>query len=72
MGFFEHGKVPPELSNEVENAITAIKTQPRKMLNRFKKLKTDERSNGKNNENASKKPSRKTREKTSDKKKDNS
>ncbi len=33
MGFFEHGKVPPELSNEVENAITAIKTQPRKMLN---------------------------------------
>ena len=28
MDFFEHGKVPAELSNEVEHAITAIKTQP--------------------------------------------
>jgi len=62
MDFFEHGKVPSELSNEVESAITAIKTQPRIVLDRFKKPKT--------NEEANKNSSKKTKEKTSNKKKD--
>lgn len=70
MDFFEHGKVPAELSNEVENAITKIKTQPRKFLNRFKKSKTDDKSNERinGNENTDKKSGKKT----SDKKEDNS
>ena len=76
MDFFEHGKVPAELSNEVEHAITAIKTQPKRVLNRFKKLKTDEKSSEEIDENANvgtgKKSRRKTGEKTNDKKKDNS
>jgi capsular exopolysaccharide synthesis family protein len=75
MGFFEHGKVPTELSDDVENAITAIKTQPRRVLNRFKRSKTDEESDERTNGNAStgKKSRRRTGEKTSDnKKKDNS
>jgi len=74
MGFFEHGKVPSELSNEVENAISAIKTQPRKILNRFKKSKTDEETNEKisGNGNTGKRSRRKTGEKTDDKGKNNS
>ena len=61
MDFFEHGKVPAGLSNEVENAITKIKTEPRKLLNRFKKSKTDDQSNKRINgdENADKKPGKK-------------
>jgi capsular exopolysaccharide synthesis family protein len=39
MDFFEHGQVPPEMAEGVENAITAIKTQPRKMVDRLKKSK---------------------------------
>ena len=44
MNFFEHGEVPPEMTEGVESAITAIKTQPRKMTQRLKKS----RKNGKN------------------------
>lgn len=39
MDFFEHGKVPPEVSSNVESAITAIKTQPRNVLSRIRKTK---------------------------------
>lgn len=72
MGFFEYGKVPSELSDEVENAITAIKTQPRKVLNRFKKAKTDENPNGKESENSNKKSNNKANEKTGNTKKEKS
>ena len=30
--FFERGEVPPDMAEEFENAITAIKTQPRNLL----------------------------------------
>jgi capsular exopolysaccharide synthesis family protein len=63
MDFFEHGKVPTELTEEVENAITTIRTQPRNVLNRFKSKKSDD---------ANKNTNRKTKGKTNDKKKDNS
>lgn len=39
MDFFERGKVPPEVTSNVESAITAIKTQPRNVLNRMRKTK---------------------------------
>jgi capsular exopolysaccharide synthesis family protein len=39
MDFFEHGKVPAGMAVEVQNAITAIKTQPRKMVSRIRKSK---------------------------------
>ncbi|MGZ9234171.1 MAG: polysaccharide biosynthesis tyrosine autokinase [Anaerolineales bacterium] len=44
MDFFEHGKVPDELATDVQSAITAIKTQPRNMLNRIKKSKANGKS----------------------------
>jgi hypothetical protein len=44
MDFFEHGRVPDEVATEVESAITAIKTQPRNMLNRIKKSKANGKS----------------------------
>jgi len=47
MDFFEHGQVPSEMSEGVESAITAIKTQPRKMADRLKKS----RKNGKDGKN---------------------
>lgn len=47
MNFFEHGQVPPEMSEGVENTITAIKTQPRKITERLKKS----RKNGRNSKN---------------------
>jgi len=37
MAFFEHGQLPPEVATEVENAIAAIKTQPRNLLQRVRK-----------------------------------
>lgn len=39
MDFFEHGKMPTELATDVESAITAIKTQPRNMINQMQKTK---------------------------------
>jgi Mrp family chromosome partitioning ATPase len=45
MDFFEHGQVPPEMAEGVESAITAIKTQPRKMISRLKKPKKNGKSN---------------------------
>ena len=44
MDFFEHGQVPSEMTQGVESAITAIKTQPRRMSQRLKKS----RKNGRN------------------------
>ena len=44
MDFFEHGQVPPEMAEGVESAITAIKTQPRKMISRLKKPKKNGKS----------------------------
>ena len=39
MEFFEHGKVPTNVATGVEKAITAIKTQPRNMVDRIRKSK---------------------------------
>jgi capsular exopolysaccharide synthesis family protein len=44
MDFFEHGRVPDEVTTEVESAITAIKTQPRNVLNRIKRSKANGKS----------------------------
>jgi capsular exopolysaccharide synthesis family protein len=44
MDFFEHGKVPSDVATEVEKAITAIKTQPRNMVDRIRKLKKNGKS----------------------------
>jgi len=44
MDFFEHGKVPTEMAVEVQNAISAIKTQPRKMASRIRKSKRNHTS----------------------------
>ena len=38
MAFFEHGDVPDDVAQEVEHAITAIKTQPRNLVSRMNKL----------------------------------
>jgi succinoglycan biosynthesis transport protein ExoP len=37
MAFFEHGQMPSEVSDGIESAISAIKTQPRNMIERMKK-----------------------------------
>jgi capsular exopolysaccharide synthesis family protein len=39
MAFFEHGEVPDDVAMEVEHAITAIKTQPRNLVNKIRKSK---------------------------------
>lgn len=44
MAFFERGEVPPEVVEEVEHAITAIKTQPRELVNRMRKPKKKSKS----------------------------
>ena len=43
MDFFEHGQVPSEMAEGVESAITAIKTQPRKLVKRIKRPKKNGR-----------------------------
>jgi Mrp family chromosome partitioning ATPase len=43
MDFFEHGDVPPEVADGVESAISAIKTQPRNIMERIKKSKENGR-----------------------------
>ena len=62
MDFFEHGKVPSDVATGVEKAITAIKTQPRNVANRIRKLKTIEKAS----EGTNGKTNRKTTEKVSD------
>ena len=37
LDFFEHGDVPPEMATTVEKAVTAIKTQPRSFIGKFRK-----------------------------------
>jgi Mrp family chromosome partitioning ATPase len=44
VSFFEHGDVPPEVAEGIETAITAIKTQPRTLVERLRKS----RKNGRN------------------------
>jgi polysaccharide biosynthesis transport protein len=44
MDFFEHGKFPTEMTSNVEDAITAIKTQPKDFLSRFRKSKGNGKS----------------------------
>ena len=44
MAFFEHGDVPDDVALEVENAITAIKTQPKNLVNRIRKSKKNGKS----------------------------
>jgi len=44
MAFFEHGEVPDEVALEVEHAITAIKTQPRNLVNKIRKPKKNGKS----------------------------
>lgn len=45
MAFFEHGALPSDVSLEVQNAITAIKTQPRNLVNRIRKPKSRKKEN---------------------------
>lgn len=44
MDFFEHGQLPPDMAESVELTITAIKTQPKQIVERLRKSK----KNGKN------------------------
>lgn len=44
MAFFEHGEVPDDVAQEVEHAITAIKTQPRNLVNKMRKSKKNGKS----------------------------
>jgi polysaccharide biosynthesis transport protein len=37
LAFFEHGEVPQQVADTVEKAVTAIKTQPRSLVGKFKK-----------------------------------
>lgn len=37
LDFFEHGDLPPEVATTVEKAVTAIKTQPRNLAEKFRK-----------------------------------
>lgn len=39
--FFEHGKIPAEVTTGVQSAVTAIKTQPRNLLIRMRKRKNN-------------------------------
>jgi capsular exopolysaccharide synthesis family protein len=52
MAFFEHGEVPKDVALEVENAITAIKTQPRNLVNRIRKPKSRKSENSQKNNGA--------------------
>jgi capsular exopolysaccharide synthesis family protein len=40
--FFEYGKLPPAMTNDLENAIAAIKTRPKSLFKRNRKPKKDE------------------------------
>lgn len=42
LDFFEHGELPPEVATTVEKAVTAIKTQPRNLVESFKKTPKEE------------------------------
>ncbi len=44
MAFFEHGEVPDDVAMEVEHAITAIKTQPRNLVNKMRRPKKNGKS----------------------------
>jgi capsular exopolysaccharide synthesis family protein len=65
--FFEHGKIPPDMATGVENAISAIKTQPRDMLSRIKKTKKNEKTTEKTSEKINKQSDKKVSEKSNKK-----
>ncbi len=46
MAFFEHGEVPEEMAEDVQKAITVIKTQPRELVNKIRKTRVKARKNG--------------------------
>lgn len=50
ISFIERGEVPPEVAEGVEHAITAIKTQPRSMMERLRRSRKHRKShnNGRN------------------------
>jgi Mrp family chromosome partitioning ATPase len=43
--FFEYGKVPEEMAEDVEQAITAIKTKPKNIFIRSRKVKNNDKTN---------------------------
>ncbi len=47
VSFLEHGDVPPEVAEGIETAITALKTQPRTMIERLRKSRKNGRNGGK-------------------------
>jgi capsular exopolysaccharide synthesis family protein len=44
LAFFERGEVPDGVSSSIEKAITAIKTQPRELIDRMRKSKKNSKS----------------------------
>lgn len=46
LAFFERGEVPPEVGARIESAITAIKTQPRDLVNRIRKSRKNGKTRG--------------------------
>lgn len=50
ISFIEHGEVSPDVAEGVEHAITAIKTQPRKVMERLRRSRRNGKS-GKNGRN---------------------
>jgi capsular exopolysaccharide synthesis family protein len=50
ISFIEHGEVPSDVTQGIESAITAIKTQPKNMMERLRKSRRNGR-NGKNGKN---------------------
>jgi capsular exopolysaccharide synthesis family protein len=44
MAFFEHGDMPADVAAGVESAITAIKTQPRNLVNKIRKTRSKKSS----------------------------
>lgn len=44
LAFFERGEVPREVAMEVEHAITAIKTQPRDLVNKIRKSRAKKKA----------------------------
>ena len=51
ISFIEHGEVPSDVAQGIESAITAIKTQPKNMMERLRKSRKNGR-NGKNGKNS--------------------
>ena len=48
LAFFEHGELPRDVAVEVQSAITAIRTQPRELVNKIRKSRSKKKSDNKN------------------------